>query len=192
MVTYIAMIVTQLPVTKGNKMRLLFLTLSFLILGCDGVKQEVKWQGRCFPHQFLSEGSFIKSNNGDTSFDNKVSEAPILFYPSDYIVNHIKEFKVFEYRNESKYNHFLPVNFQPLRKLDIKKDASLFSAFADAQDLYFLKNNEHYDLTLYTLVEGELLYWGSCYRGSVDSYSCFRTFEFGDVNIRYDVHKDNI
>ena len=192
MVTYIAMTVIRLLVTKGNKMRLLSLILTLLVLGCNGAEQEIKWQGRCFPHQFLSEASFITSNNGDTSFDNKVSEAPILFFSADYVVNYIQEFKAFEYRNKSKYNHFLPVNFQPLRKLDKKTDTSLFSTFADAQDLYVLKNNEPYDFTLYTQAEDEFIYWGSCYRGSVDSYNCFRTIEFGEVNIRYDVHKDNI
>ena len=202
MVTYIAMTVIQLRAIKDEERkmklftriltRLLPLVLTLLVLGCNDEEQQLKWQGRCFPHQFLSEASFITSNNGDKAFDSEVSDAPILFFPADYVVKQIKEFQAFEYRNNGQYNHFLPVNFQPMRKLKQETDATLFKTFVDAQDLYITKEREQYSFTLYTKTEDKFLYWGFCSHGTVDNYNCFRTIEFGKMNIRYMVNKDNI
>ena len=187
------MTATQLQVIKDNKMKVLALILTLLVLGCNDAEQQVKWQGWCFPHRFLSEASFITSNNGDSAFDSGVSSAPILFFSAADVVKHIKEFQAFEYQEDnSTLNHFLSVNFLPNRKLEQETDATLFSTFVDAQDLYVLKNNEPYDFTLYTKTEGKFLYWGSCYRGTVNAYNCFRDIEFGNTNISYMIHKDNI
>ena len=174
-------------------MKLSTLVLSMVMLGCNASEPQLKWQGKCVPHKFLSEASFIASNNGDGAFDSDVSNAPILFFSADYVVKHIEEFKAFEYiNNKSKLNHFLPVNFQPMKKLERKLDVTLFNTFPDAQDLYVDKDREQYSFTLYSKIEDVFLYWGSCDHGSVNSYDCFRTIEFDNMNIRYSVHKDNI
>jgi hypothetical protein len=95
------------------------------------------------------------------------------------VVKHIETFKMFEYRdNKSKLNHFLPVNFQPMRKLKQETDVTLFNIFPDTQDLYVAKDREQYSFTLYTKIKNSLLYWGSCDHGPVDSYDCFRTIGF--------------
>jgi len=192
MVTYIAMTVIRLRATKDDKMRFLTLILTLLVLGCNSKEQQVKWQDRCFPHQFLSEASFITSNNGDKAFDSEVSDAPILFFSAEYVVNHIKEFQAIEYRNNNQYNHFLSVNFLPSRKLDRGIDDTRFKIFSDAQDLYITKDREQYTFDLYTKTQNSFLYWGFCSHGTVDTYNCFRNIEFGNMNISYMVHKDNI
>lgn len=173
-------------------MKVLFLILTLLMLGCSSDEQKIKWKGRCFPYEFLSEASFITSNNGDTSFDGEVSDAPILFFTADYVMTHIQNFQAFEYQENSQYNHFLSVNFSPSRKLDLDVDDTRFKIFSDTKDLYITKDYEKSHFDLYTKTTNGFLYWGFCNYSAVDAYNCFRSIEFGNSNINYLVHKDNI
>jgi hypothetical protein len=189
MATYIAMIVIQPQITKDSKMKLLTLLLGMIALGCNSSEAILKWQGKCFPHQFLSDASFITSNKGDTAFDKKLSNAPILFFPADYVVKHIKEFKPFD---KNKYNHYLPVNFEPVREIQQETNDDIFKKFPDVNDLFTTKDREEFSFSLFTKVENKYIHWGNCVHSTVDSYDCFRTITFDHMNIRYGVHKDNI
>ncbi|HCM05373.1 MAG TPA: hypothetical protein DIC30_05115 [Oceanospirillales bacterium] len=171
----------------------IFFLCALVLLGCNKTAQDIKWQGRCFPNEFLSEASFITSNNGDSAFDNDISNAPILYFPGPYVANHIPSFKTLGFiASGSQINLSLPVNFQPQRKLERRSDVENLEKFIDEKSLYISKVIEPYDFTLYTKDQDRYLYWGYCSGNSKTSYDCFRTIELEDMNLRYSVHKDNI
>ena len=174
-------------------MKKMVLVLTLLMTGCNENNSETKWQGRCFPNKYLSEASFINSNKGDNALDKELSKAPILFFPANYVVQHIKKFQPVDYQNdESPLNNFISVNLLPHRKLERNVNASFFNTFSDAKDLYIPVEHEKYSFTLYTKSENTFLYWGSCEYSAVDNYSCFRDIEFENMNISYLVNQDNI
>lgn len=170
-----------------------FLLCTLVLFGCNKTAQDIKWQGRCFPNEFLSEASFITSNNGDSAFDSDISTAPILFFPGSYVTKHIPAFKPIEItENNSHLNNFLPVNFQPKMELEKRSDGENLENLSDEPSLYVSKERGPYDFLLYTKSENNYLYWGDCTHSSEISYECFRTMELEDMNLRYSVHKDNI
>jgi hypothetical protein len=174
------------------KAAILFLC-TLTLLGCNKTAQDLKWQGRCFPNEFLSEASFITSNNGDGAFDSEISNAPILYFPGTYVANHIPSFKPLGFiASGSQINLSLPVNFQPKRNLGQRSDVDSLEEFVDENSLYVPKEIEPYDFTLYTKVQDSYFYWGNCSGNPKTSYDCFRTMELEDMNLRYSVHKDNV
>lgn len=173
--------------------KLIFLVCSLTLLGCNKTAQDIKWQGRCFPNEFLSEASFITSNNGDAAFDNDISSAPILSFSGQYVARQIPAFKTLGFTaNNSKINLFLSVNFEPELKLERLANNSELKKFIDEPSLYTPNEMGPYDFVLYSKIQDGYLYWGDCLGNTETSYDCFRTIEFGDMNIRYRVHKDNI
>jgi len=173
--------------------KLIFIVCSLALFGCNKTAQDIKWQGRCFPNEFLSEASFITSNNGDSAFDNDISNAPILSFSGHYVVKQIPSFKTKGFISETtQINLSLSVNFQPKRRLERLSGSNKLEKFVDESSLYVPKEIGPYDFLLYTKTQDGYLYWGDCLGNSETSYDCFRTIEFGDMNIRYSVHKNNI
>ncbi len=170
-----------------------FLLCTLALLGCNKTAQDIEWQGRCFPNEFLSEASFITSNNGDSAFDSDMSDAPILYFPGTYVAKHIPSFKTLGITgNNSQINLSLPVNFEPKWKPAQHFDTNTLEKFFDEPSLYVSKERGPFDFLLYTKSENNYLYWGDCMHSSKASYDCFRTMELEDMNLRYSVHKDNI
>jgi len=170
---------------------LLFCTLT--LLGCNKTAQDIKWQGRCFPNEFLSEASFITSNNGDSAFDSDISNAPILYFPGRYVAKYIPSFNLLGITgNNSQINLSVHVNLDPKRKLERRSDGEKLEQFSDEASLYVSKERGPYYFLLYTKVEDNYLYWGDCTRSSDTSYVCFRVVELEEMNIRYSIDKANI
>ncbi len=84
------------------------------------------------------------------------------------------------------------MNFQPKRRLERLSDSNKLETFVDESSLYVPKEIGLYDFLLYTKTQDGYLYWVDCLGNSETSYDCFRTIEFGDMNICYSIHKNNI
>ena len=172
---------------------IMFLLCILTLLGCNKTAQDIKWQGRCFPNEFLSEASFITSSNGDSAFDNDISNAPILYFQGHYVARHIPSFKTLGFTARgSQINLSISVNFEPKWRPDQHSNANKLEEFVDEPSLYVSKEIGPYDFILYSENQDGYLYWGNCTGNSETSYDCLRTIEFGNMNVRYMVHKDNI
>ena len=170
-----------------------FLLCTLVLLGCNKTAQDIKWQGRCFPNEFLSEASFITSNNGDSAFDSEISDAPILYFPGTYVVKHIPSFQTLGITgNNSQINLAIPVHLDPKRKMERRSDGEKLEQFSDEPSLYASKERGPYYFLLYTKTEENYLYWGDCTRSAETSYGCSRTIELEDMNLRYSIDKANM
>ncbi|MCS6100758.1 hypothetical protein [Shewanella baltica] len=172
-----------------KKCLLLFPLIS--LLGCD--KPGIEWQHWCFPAEYLSPASYIKSNGGDTAFDSPLSDAPILFFPADYVAKNIIGFHAtISTPNAGPLLQNLPVNFQVGSiNTELPSDSQMESLLSGT-NLLVLKERDIYHWAVYNKKEEKMQLWGSCDLSSKDDYECLRMIQHNEVNLRYSVHKENI
>jgi len=147
----------------------------------------------CFPAEYLSPASYIKSNGGDTAFDSPLSDAPILFFPADYVAKNIIGFHAtISTPNAGPLLQNLPVNFQVGSiNTELPSDSQMESLLSGT-NLLVLKERDIYHWAVYNKKEEKMQLWGSCDLSSKDDYECLRMIQHNEVNLRYSVHKENI